>query len=358
MKTTQFLLTAVMISGAVITNPSFTYAEQDPQYPNSPISQYSNNPTNAQNVFLNNPLEPSLEPPQPNNQSVPNNQLESNNQVETGNNSNSDSSFNFDSILSGFNPEELLNQATQKLENQINQLIGPFSELLAINPGDYFEQIMSDLSLDSLELSDIYGEMNVPNPNKLLEELESIGTGDFSFGELLGSSVSDNLLLTNEAHVELTGKLAKSQAESSAFSDEAQQKIKQKIEFGDETTQTSAELAASTQKAAEQGKTLVQTGQSTDVTQELERLQLEAMGLQLEAEASQSSQLSVLAAQQAAIYTETQQSRIDDAMRNQMLSDISTTLQGDKAGERVQNAANIRALSNGSQFSTFRENQE
>ncbi|MGB3401153.1 MAG: hypothetical protein WBA77_00520 [Microcoleaceae cyanobacterium] len=355
MKTTQIVLTAVMVSSAVIAYPLSTYAEQNPQYLNSPNSQYSTNPNdthNAQNVFLNNPLEPI----QPNNQSVPNNQSESNNQ--SGTESSNNSSFNFDSILSGLNPEQLLNQATQKLESQINQLIGPFSELLAINPGDYFEQILSDLSLDSLEISDIYGEMNVPNPNKLLEELETIGTGDFSFGELLGSSVSDNLLLINEAHVELTGKLAKSQAESSAFSDEAQQKIKQKIEFGDETTQTSAELAASTQKAAEQGKNLVQTGQGTDVTQELERLQLEAMGLQLEAEASQSSQLSVLAAQQAAIYTETQQSRIDDAMRNQILSDISTSLQGDKAGERVQNAANIRALSNGSQFSTFWENQE
>lgn len=339
MKNAKTLLTVVIVSGAIIANPLLAFAEQDSQYPNSSSSQYPNNLTNAQNVFLNNPLEPSLEPPQPNNQ------LESTNQSETENNSNSNSSFNFDSILSGLNPEELLNQATQKLESQINQLIGPFSELLAINPGDYFEQILSDLSLDSLEISNIYGEMNVPNPNKLLEELESIGTGDFSFGQLLGSSVSDNLLLINEANVELTGKLAKSQAESSAFSDEAQQKIKQKIEFGDETTQTSAELAASTQKAAEQGKSLVQTGQSTDVTQELERLQLEAMGLQLEAEASQSSQLSVLAAQQAAIYTETQQSRIDDAMRNQILSDISTTLQGDKAGERVQNAANIRALS-------------
>ena len=222
MKTTQFLLTAVIASGVVITHPSSTYAEPNPQYPNSPNSQYPTTSTNTQNIFLNNPLEP----PQPNNQSAPNNQSESNNQLGTGNSNPSSSSFNFDSILSGLNPEQLLNQATQQLESQINQLIGPFSELLAINPGDYFEQILSDLSLDSLELSDIYGEMNVPNPNKLLEELEGIGTGAFSFSELLGSSVSDNLLLINEANVELTGKLAKSQAESSAFSDEAQQKIK------------------------------------------------------------------------------------------------------------------------------------
>ncbi|MFY7804342.1 MAG: hypothetical protein ACOVQ7_13045 [Limnoraphis robusta] len=103
---------------------------------------------------------------------------------------------------------------------------------------------------------------------------------------------------------------------------------------------------------------MVKIGQGTDVTQELERLQLEAMGLQLEAEASQSTQLSILAAQQAAIFTETQQSRIDNAMRNQILSDISTALQGNSSGERVQHSANIRALSEGSQFSTFREMKE
>ena len=103
---------------------------------------------------------------------------------------------------------------------------------------------------------------------------------------------------------------------------------------------------------------MVKIGQGTDVTQELERLQLEAMGLQLEAEASQSTQLSILAAQQAAIFTETQQSRIDNAMRNQILSDISTALQGNSSGERVQHSANNRALSEGSQFSTFREMKE
>ncbi|MEL7039651.1 MAG: hypothetical protein AAFO04_29175 [Cyanobacteria bacterium J06592_8] len=331
MKTTQIVLMVVMSSGIVIADSLPIFANPDPNLPSH------------SNVFIENPFEP----------------IPANNQPETETNNSGNSSggnsFNFESILSGLNPEQLLSQATQELESQINQLIGSFSELLAINPGDYFEQILADLNLENLNLSNLSGEMNVPNPNQLLEELQSIGTGDFSFGTLLGSSVPDNLLLINEAHVELTGKLAKSQAESSAFSDEAQEKIREKIEFGDETTQTSAELAASTQKAAEQGKTLVQTGQNTDVTQELERLQLEAMGLQLDAEASQSSQLSILAAQQAAIFTETQQSRIDDAMRNQILSDISTALQGDKAGERVQNAANIRALANGSQFSTFKE---
>ncbi|MEB3281225.1 MAG: hypothetical protein VKK42_20105 [Lyngbya sp.] len=340
MKTAQ-LLTTMMVSGIAIANP----------FPNPALANPNQHSPTSTNVFINNPLNPT----QPNHLTQPTNNRSTNNNAG---NSSGGESFDFEEVLGELNPEQLLSQAQKELENQINQLLGSFSELLAINPGDYFEKILGDLNLENLDLSNIYGEMNVPNPNKLLEELQSIGTGDFSFGELLGSSVSDNLLLINEANVELTGKLAKSQAESSAFSDEAQEKIKEKIEFGDETAKTSAELSAATQQASERGKTLVQTGQNTDVTQELERLQLEAMGLQLDAEASQSGQLSILAAQQAAIFTETQQSRIDNAMRNQILSDISTALQGDKAGERVQHSANIRALSEGSQFSTFREMKE
>ena len=263
-------------------------------------------------------------------------------------------SFSFEDVL-GLNPEDILSDAQGKIEDQINDLIGPISELLAIDPNDFLDDALSDLNIPDLDISSIYGDMDIPDPNKLLEELKKTGTKDFTFGIQLGSSVKDNLLLINEANVELTGKLAKAVAQSSALGEDAQVKIKEKIEFGDETTQTSAELAAATQKLAEQGKTLVSEGESTDVTQDLERLQLEAMGLKLQAEATQSSQLSVLSAQQAAMFVETQQTRIDNAYRNQILSDISTTLQGGNAGNRVEKSANIRALANGSQFSTFNE---
>ncbi|NET45984.1 hypothetical protein [Okeania sp. SIO2B3] len=263
-------------------------------------------------------------------------------------------SFSFEDVL-GLNPEDILSDAQGKIEDQINDLIGPISELLAIDPNDFLDDALSDLNLPDLDISSIYGDMNIPDPNKLLEELQGTGTGDFTFGMQLGSSVEDNLLLLNEASVELTGKLAKAVASSSALGEDAQEKIKEKIEFGDETTQTSALMAAATQKLAEQGQTLVSEGESTDVTQDLERLQLEAMGLKLQAEATQSNQLSILSAQQAAMFAETQQNRIDNAYRNQILSDISTTLQGGNAGNRVEKSANIRALANGSQFSTFNE---
>lgn len=262
-------------------------------------------------------------------------------------------SFSFGDL--GFDPEEIVSGAQGKIENQINDLIGPISELLTIDPNDFLDDVLSDLKLPDLDISSISGDMNIPNPNQLLEELQNIGTADFSVAMQLGSSVPDNLLLINEASVELTGKLAKSVAESSAFGEDAQVKIKEKIEFGGETATTSAEFAAATQNLSEQGKALIADGESTDVTQKLERLQLDAMGLQLQAEATQSNQLSVLAAQQAAIFTETQQSRIDNAFRNQLLSDISKNLQGNNAGNRVEKSANIRALANGSQFSTFNE---
>ncbi len=260
----------------------------------------------------------------------------------------------FEDIL-GVDTSEIISGAQGKIEDQIQDLLGPISELLAINPSSFLDEVLSDLNLEYLDISNIYGEMNIPNPNQLLAELQSKGTGDFTFGMLLGSSVEDNQLLINEASIELTGKLAKSIAESSAFSDEAQEKIQEKMEFGAETTTTSAELAAATQNLALEGKALVSEGEATDVTQELERLQLKTQGLQLQAEATQSSQLSILAAQQAAMYTETQQNRIDNAMRNQILSDISKNIQGQNAGNRVEKSADIRALANGSQFSTFNE---
>ncbi len=260
----------------------------------------------------------------------------------------------FEDIL-GVDPQDIINDAQGQIESQIQDLIGPISELLAIDPSSFLDEVLSDLDLEDLDISNIYGDMNIPNPNKLLEELQASGTENFTFGTLLGSSVEDNKLLINEAAVELTGQLAKSMAESSAFSDEAQEKIQEKMEFGAETTTTAAELAAATQNLASEGESLVSEGEGTDVTQDIERLQLEAQGLQLQAEATQSSQLSILAAQQAAMYTETQQNRIDNAMRNQILSDISKNLQSQNAGTRVDKSAAIRSLANGSQFPTFNE---
>ncbi|MFY7804341.1 MAG: hypothetical protein ACOVQ7_13040 [Limnoraphis robusta] len=180
-----------MGSGVAIANSSPTFANP--------------NPNPSTNFFINNPLNSTT----PNNLTQPTNNRSENNNAG---NSSGVETFDFEGILGNVNPEQLLSRATQELENQINQLLGSFSELLAINPGDYFENILGDFNLANLEVSNIYGDMNVPNPNKLLEELQSIGTGDFYFGELLGSSVSDNLMLINEANVELTGKLAKSQA--------------------------------------------------------------------------------------------------------------------------------------------------
>ncbi|NET13445.1 MAG: hypothetical protein F6K08_11590 [Okeania sp. SIO1H6] len=267
---------------------------------------------------------------------------------------NSASFGGFEDVI-GIDPQDILSDAQGKIESQIQDLLGPISELLAIDPSTFVDDILSDLNLEDLDVSNIYGDMNIPNPNKLLEELQSKGTDDFTFGIKLGSSVKNNKLLTNEAAVELTGQLAKSMAESSAFSNEAQEKMQEKLEFGAETTTTAAELAAATQNLASVGQDLVTQGEGTDVTQEIERLQLKAQGLQLQAESTQSSQLSLLAAQQAAIYTETQQSRIDDAMRNQILSDISKNLQSQNAGGRVEKSTAIRALANGSQFPIFNE---